>query len=109
MALSVMNRIQWTERNLVKLLKPETNKNYNIAVTRAIIAIYNNQTKEEQIKSGTIKANKIGFSASDAKIGSYMAKYAIESNKPISGKFLAIAQKLSIKYRKQLTNIANSK
>ena len=99
----------WTEAKIVELLKPETNPNYQTAVTRAIIAIYNNQTSEEKSCEGTITDNGIGFSASDARLGTYMAKYAIKESKPISGEFLVKAQKMAIKYRKQLTQIANSK
>ena len=99
----------WTEQAITELLKPETNPNYDKAVTRAIIAIYNNQTLEEKSCGGTIAGNGIGFSASDAHIGTYMAKYAIKTNKPISGEFLVKAQKIAVKYRKQLLTIANSK
>ena len=99
----------WTEQRITDLLKPETNPNYDKAVTRAIIAIYNNQTLDEKKCEHTIQCNGIGFSASDSHIGSYMAKYAIKSNKPISGKFLVKAQKIAVKYRKQLLTIANAK
>lgn len=97
----------WTEQKITELLTPETNPNYAHAVTRAIIAIYNRQTIEEKSCEGTISQNGIGFSSADAHLGTYMAKFAIKSQKDISGKFLAKAQKLAVKYRRQLTEIAN--
>lgn len=97
----------WTEQSIKELLTEDTNPNYQHAVTRAIIAIYNNQTLEEQKCEGTITNNGIGFSASDAHLGTYMAKFAIKSQRDISGKFLVKAQKMAIKYRRQLTEIAN--
>ena len=97
----------WTESKITDLLKPETNPEYAKAVSRAIVAIYNRQTLEEKQCDNTISANGIGFSSSDAKIGTYMAKYVIKEEKVLSGKFLVTAQKMAIKYRRQLTEIAN--
>jgi hypothetical protein len=99
----------WTEQQIKDLLTPETNKDYARAVTRAIVAIYNNQTLDEKSCEHTIQKNGIGFSAGDSHLGSYMAKFAIKSKKSISGKFLVKAQKMAIKYRKQLLTIANEK
>lgn len=94
----------------------ELNKGYiawllmtnDIAVERAIVAIYNRQTEMEKEAKETIKCNGVGFTASDAKFGSYMAKWIL-SGKKLSGVYLEKGRKMSIKYCDQLLQIALEK
>lgn len=95
----------YTEAQIVEMLE-----NNPKAVVRAIVAIYNRQTQEEQNSGDTIHNNGIGFSGADAKIGSYMAKYAIQTGATrFTGKFAPRALHIAKKYRKQLVQIANEK
>jgi len=91
---------QWTEKEIVVLLEKNDK-----AVERAVVAIYNLQTNTEKSAESTMVLNDIGFAANDAPMGSYLAKWIL-SGKKLSGKFLMIARKMAIKYRKQLLEIA---
>jgi len=94
----------WTEERIVNLLV-----NKPMAVERAIVAIYNNQTDTEKSAGATLKDNGIGFSGADARMGSYMAQWHISTGKPFTGKFKKRAARMAHKYRKQLVAIANAK
>ena len=52
--------------------------------------------------------NTVGFSAADAKTGTYLAKWLL-SGKHLDGKFLAKGRNIAIKYRRQLSEIAAEK
>lgn len=78
------------------------------AVERAILAIYNRQTYDEQVSSDTKHSNGIGFSGADARLGTYYAKW-IMSDKNLSGKHLDKARMMSYKYVRQLCEIATAK
>ena len=94
----------WTKEQIVEML--ETN---DMAVTRAVIAIYQRQTEDEQITRHTLKSNNVGFNSSDAPYLSYCAKYAIDRKVALSGKHLEKSRTRVRKYWKQLMDIANSK
>jgi hypothetical protein len=93
----------WTKEKIVEML--ETNDK---AVTRAVIAIYQRQTLDEQVSQHTLKSNNIGFNSSDAPYLSYCAKYAIDKRTTLSGKHLEKSRTRIRKYWKQLMDIANS-
>lgn len=82
--------------------KLQTNQKW---VERAILAIYNKQSIQEQNVSDTIHRNGVGFNGSDARVMSYYAKW-IESGKHLSGKHLIKATKKIMKYSGQLLKIA---
>jgi hypothetical protein len=92
----------WNEAKIVDLLGRS-----NLAVERAIVAIYNRQTADEQSYQITKHLNNIGFSAADASSGAYMAKWIL-SGKHLNGKFLEKGRKIAMKYRRQLVEIANT-
>jgi hypothetical protein len=73
-----------------------------------LLAIYNRQTSDEQESKTTKYSNNIGFSASDAPLGSYCAKWILKGNH-LSGKYLDLARNMAIKYRVQLLKIARNK
>lgn len=86
-------------------------------VYRAVVAIYNKQTEEEQFSEDTTEHNGIGFNSFDAHILSSFAKQIIkwENNhncnkfrEPLSKKQLLVARKKILKYSNQLTKIANN-
>lgn len=82
--------------------------NNNRAVERAILAIYNRQTAEEQKDSDTKVHNGIGFSGADARLGSYYARWIL-SGRNLSGNHLEKARSMSLKYVRQLSEIAVAK
>jgi hypothetical protein len=75
------------------------------AVDRAIVAIYHRQTLDEQLESDTKHSNGVGFSGSDARVGTYFAKWILSGNK-LSGKHLVKATTIAHKYVRQLCEIA---
>jgi len=79
----------------------------DIAVARAIVRIYNNQTLDEQASSDTKHCNNIGFSGADARLGSYYAKWVI-SGKSLTGSHLIKARIMSYKYVRQLSEHATA-
>lgn len=78
------------------------------AVERAIVAIYNRQTEDEQNAQDTKHSNGVGFSGADARLGSYYAKW-IMSGKHLSGNHLVKARLMSYKYVRQLSEIATTR
>ena len=90
----------WTADRIVNILN--TN---NTAVERAIIAIYKRQTSDEKITQHTHHNNNVGFSAADARTGTYLAKWLL-SGKHLDGRFLDKGRSIALKYRRQLTEIA---
>lgn len=91
----------WTEDKIKRLL--ETSK---LAVERGVVAIYNLQTTSEKATESTEVFNRVGFNAFDATFGSSLAR-RILSNRRLTEAQLGKARTLVIKYRKQLTAIAN--
>jgi hypothetical protein len=92
----------WTEPEIVKALDNP------IWVEKGLVRLYERQTLEERKKSDTIENNAVGFSGFDVKMGTYLAKWVL-AGKHLSGKFLEKGKKICIKYRRQLTEIANNK
>lgn len=82
--------------------------NSDYAVERAILAIYNRQTGDEQSAGDTKHTNGRGFSGADARMGSYWARWIL-SGRNLSGKHLLKARKMSLKYIKQLCEIATER
>lgn len=80
----------------------------NLAVERAIVAIYQRQTHDEQHSSDTKHSNGIGFSGADARLGSYYARWIL-SGRRLSGHHLEKARAMSQKYVRQLAEIAEAK
>lgn len=78
------------------------------AVGRAMVALYKLQTVDEQRSRSTRYHNNQGFSASDAYLGSYYARWVLRGQK-LSGNHLEKARKMALKYRKQLARIVMEK
>lgn len=76
---------------------------------RSILAIYARQTPDEQAVGDTTKNNGRGFSGTDGKFMSSLAKWIQSSRKPdgsrLTPKQLLVAQKVMPKYAKQLHTI----
>ena len=102
--------------NGVKILKTQNDwKKYiqNLIITndkalyRAIIAIYNNQTKTEQNIQSTTEHNGIGFSGTDAEFMSSLA-VRIQSRRQLTTGQIMVARKIMPKYWKQLMVISKN-
>lgn len=101
--LSLYNRLMWTKERIINLLN--TN---DIAVERAIVAIYNRQTLDEKNVRATRHDNSMGFRANHAYRGSYYAEW-IRSGRHLTGDHIRKARKIVLHYHRQLLEIANAK
>jgi hypothetical protein len=93
----------WTKESIVALLDRS-----DVAVERAILAIYRRQTLDEQSSSETKHRNGIGFSGAHAPLGTYYAKWIL-SGRRLSGKHLVKARNMTKHYVAQLLQEAESK
>lgn len=91
----------WTATAIRCLLQ-----NSNLAVERAMVHLYRQQTPAEQATSQTTESNGVGFRANHARFGTYCAKWVL-SKKHLSGRYLEIARKIAKHYAGQLTDHAN--
>jgi hypothetical protein len=86
----------------------EANAERKGILERAILRIDERQTTDERLSGETRYSNGIGWSGSDARVGTYMANY-IRSGNTLSGAWRGRAMTLALKYRGQLADIANAK
>ena len=91
----------WTRTEIEALIN--TNDR---AVERAMVAIWERQTRDEQATETTRHHNGIGFSGWTAKSGTYFANW-VRSGRSLTGKHLAKARKIALHHAGQLTRIAN--
>jgi len=91
----------WTREAIETLIR--TNDR---AVERAMVAIWERQTADEQATEATRHHNGIGFSGWTARSGSYYAKW-VGSGRHLSGKHLDKARRIALHHAAQLTRIAN--
>lgn len=92
--------LKWNKETVQELLASN-----DVAVLRALVAIYNNQTDEEQSSERTYYDNGIGFSGIDGEILSSFAKQLLKRGS-LSEKQMVILRKKMKKYWKQLVAIA---
>jgi len=66
-------------RESLQTMLDNPNREYVAKVIgRALIVLFNNQTRDEQSMNATTKENGVGFTGADAKSGSITAKYYIK-------------------------------
>lgn len=75
---------------------------------RAIVAIYQKQTADEQSAEMTKHHNGVGFCARDGEFGTSIAKQVLAGRR-LSDKQLAITRKIAARYAGQLEKIACGK
>lgn len=95
---------------MAKITKDEIKKKITAErpwTERAVVAIYERQTADEQQDGETRHNNKVGFSGPDAYILSEFARW-LNSGKHLSQKQLVLAQKRIGKYAGQLLLIAEA-
>jgi hypothetical protein len=93
---------KWNKESVQHLL--DTN---DVAVLRALIAIFNFQTDYEQDAEVTRERNNVGFSGIDGEILSSFAKQ-VKKRGSLSEKQMVIARKKMKKYWRQLVEIATA-
>jgi hypothetical protein len=91
----------WTREAIENLIR--TNPR---AVERAMVAIWERQTADEQSTDTTRHSNGIGFSGWTARSGSYYAGW-VRSGRSLTGKHLDKARRIALHHAGQLTRIAN--
>lgn len=74
---------------------------------RALLALFEQQTSQEQLAARTVEHNSRGFNAVDAEILTSFALWVIRG-RSLTARQLACAQKKLGKYAAQLTTIANN-
>ena len=102
----------WTKDRIQNLLA--TN---DLAVERAVVAIYDRQTQDEKRDSDTKHDNFRGFRANHAPTGSFFARIILKGWKQDGNKNrvhlnpdkLAKARRFMMQYHRQLCEVANSK
>ncbi len=95
------------EEKVVAVLA-RTDKAATEFVGRAVYALFERQTRDEQALDATMLHNGVGFSGCDAEILSSFAKFWKKTGF-LTPKQLVIARKKLPKYRKQLAEIAEEK
>jgi hypothetical protein len=76
------------------------------AVERAMVAIWERQTADEQATQTTNHNNGRGFCGWAARNGTYYANW-VRSGRRLTGKHLAKARKIALHHAGQLTDFAN--
>jgi hypothetical protein len=75
---------------------------------RAIVKLYDRQTRDEQNSDATLHHNNVGFNGGDAPRLSYYAKY-IMSGRRLTGRHLEAAQRMTVKYARQILEMIEEK
>ena len=76
------------------------------AVERALVTIYKLQTEDEKEEKTTKHSNGVGFTAADAAVGTYYARYLMSGNR-LTGDHLIKARTIALKYKRQLAAAAS--
>ncbi len=91
----------WTRTEIEELI----NGNDRV-VERAMVAIWERQTADEQETQDTRHHNGRGFAAWSARSGTYFAEW-VRSGRRLTGKHLVKARKIALHHAGQLTDFAN--
>jgi hypothetical protein len=78
-------------------------------VERAILALYERQTSDEQAQGDTKHSNKMGFSSADARRMSFIAEFLLSGKHLTREKALGVYGPRLQKYAKQLAIISQAK
>ena len=96
-----MTKKIWTREEIETMIQ-----NQDAAVERAMVAIWERQTADEQETQGTRHHNGRGFAAWSARSGTYYANW-VRSGRHLTGKHLVKARKIALHHAGQLTDFAN--
>jgi len=106
------NNTPWTKDRIIDLLKRS-----DLAVERALVTLYDRQTRDEKDVSATRHTNHVGFRKNHDHTGSYYACIILKGWKQDGHKNrvhlnpvkLAKARGIVLHYHRQLTEAANAK
>jgi hypothetical protein len=105
-----MNRM-WSREDIAELLNIS-----DLAVAKAVVAIYHRQTADEKDAQTTKHRNGVGFNGVDAILLSSFARQVIGWQKgrsqypgPLGPRQVSLARKKIVKYAGQLAEIANAR
>lgn len=93
----------WTRNDIDALLR--TNPS---AVERAMLRLYERQTRDERYTSASKHHNTRGFSAAFASRGSYYARWVM-GGRQLTGHHLQNALRIALTHSRQLVDIANGR
>jgi hypothetical protein len=93
----------WTPKT-IKALLDRSDK----AVERAVLAIYERQTSDEQVTGETRHHNRRGFASCHAHLGTYYAKWIL-SGHHLTGAHVERARRMCHFYSKQLLQVAEAR
>ncbi len=99
----VTSTTAWTPAAIAALLDRN-----DLAVERAVLAIYRRQTSDERESASTRHDNGVGFSAVHAGLGSYYARWIL-SGRRLDGRHLEKARRMMHRYVGQLAEIAQTR
>jgi len=94
---------KWNKENITTLL--QTN---DTMVTKSLLELFKKQTTDEQRTESTNHTNHQGFTSSDAKRMTSMAKWALKTGF-LTPKQTAVVRRCIMKYAGQLAKIANER
>lgn len=99
---------QWTPTRIKELLA--TN---DVAVEQALLALYDRQTRDEQLSAITTHQNGMGFSGPDAEFLTSLSQWILRSTRAkgqrLTPKQMTAARKRLVKYAGQLVKVAEEK
>lgn len=91
----------WTRTEIEEMINA-----HDGAVERAMVAIWERQTADEQTSQTTNHSNGRGFCGWAARSGTYYAEW-VRSKRHLTGKHLVKARKIALHHAGQLTDFAN--
>ena len=91
----------WTRGEIEDMLRTQ-----DAAVERAMVAIWERQTMDEQVTQNVKHNNGRGFSHWSARSGTYYAGW-VRSGRRLTGKHLDKARRIALFHAGQLTDFAN--
>lgn len=91
----------WTRTEIEEMINT-----HDGAVERAMVAIWERQTADEQTSQTTNHSNGRGFCGWAARSGTYYAEW-VRSKRHLTGKHLVKARKIALYHAGQLTDFAN--
>lgn len=68
-----------TKESLRTMIEQADERRRAVIVGRALVVLFNRQTADEKQSNSTDNSNSVGFSGSDARIGSLGAKYFLKN------------------------------
>lgn len=92
---------KWTRPEIENMVR--TNDR---AVERAMVALLDRQTRDEQQTGSVNHHNRMGFAACNSKSGTYFANW-VNGGRQLTGKHLDKARRIALYHAGQLTDIAN--